>query len=116
MELDSTGRVATIMVDRRMAAESGGTYEDTEGLVNLPLTVKSIEAVVFLKEIDENEWRISLRSKGQVDVNAVASEFGGGGHRNASGCSAVGPVDEVKVIFQQKLLAQIDADHRATPV
>jgi phosphoesterase RecJ-like protein len=116
MELDSTGRVATIMVDRRMAAESGGTYEDTEGLVNLPLTVKSIEAVVFFKEIDANEWRISLRSKGHVDVNAVASEFGGGGHRNASGCSAVGPVDEVKVIFQQKLLAQIDADRPATPV
>lgn len=116
MELDATGQVATIMVDRRMAADCGGNYEDTEGLVNLPLTVKSIEAVVFFKEIDDNEWRISLRSKGSVDVNAVAAEFGGGGHKNASGCSAVGLLHEVKPLFERKLLAQIDASRRVSSV
>jgi len=109
MELDATGRVATVYVDQRLARESGGTYEDTEGIVNLPLTVKEIEAVAFFKEAGPGEWRVSMRSKGEVDVNAIAREYGGGGHRNASGCSATGTFEELKAVFERKLLHQINA-------
>jgi phosphoesterase RecJ-like protein len=108
MELDPSGRVATLYVDRTLAAHSGGTYEDTEGLINLPLTVKAIQAVVFFKENGTDDWRVSMRSKGDVDINAVARQFGGGGHRNASGCSAAGPYLAVKQAFQQKILEQIE--------
>src|SRR5258705_1291993 len=87
MELDASGRVATVYVDRKLATDCGGTYEDTEGIVNLPLTVKEIQAVAFFKEAGADDWRVSMRSKGDVDVNAIAREFGGGGHKNASGCS-----------------------------
>ena len=92
-----------------MARAAGGSYEDTEGLVNLPLTVKEIEAVAFFKEAGPDDWRVSMRSKGEIDVNAVAKEFGGGGHKNASGCSATGRFDDLKLLFQHKLLQQIDA-------
>jgi phosphoesterase RecJ-like protein len=108
MELDASGRVATVYVDRKLTEETGGTYEDTEGLVNLPLTVKEIKAVVFFKENGADDWRVSLRSKGEVDVNAIANEFGGGGHKNASGCSAHGRFDDLKLVFQRKLIQQID--------
>jgi phosphoesterase RecJ-like protein len=108
MELDATGRIATVYVDQKLAQECGGTYEDTEGIVNLPLTVKEIEAVAFFKEAGPDDWRVSMRSKGEIDVNAVAKEFGGGGHRNASGCSALGSFRELKPIFQDKLLAAIE--------
>jgi bifunctional oligoribonuclease and PAP phosphatase NrnA len=108
MELDATGRIATVWVDQQLAHDCGGTYEDTEGLINLPLTVKEIVGVVFFKENGPNDWRISMRSKGDVDVNAVAKEFGGGGHKNASGCSAVGKLDDLKVVFQEKLTEAID--------
>jgi phosphoesterase RecJ-like protein len=108
MELDPSGRVATLFVDRQLAAESGGTYDDTEGLINLPLTVKDIQAVVFFKENGTNDWRVSMRSKGDVDINAVARQFGGGGHKNASGCSAAGPYAAVRQSFQQKILEQIE--------
>jgi phosphoesterase RecJ-like protein len=108
MELDASGRVATIYVDQKLATECGGTYEDTEGIVNLPLTVKEIEAVAFFKEADPDDWRISMRSKGEVDVNAIAKEFGGGGHKNASGCSAEGRFEDLKLLFQRKLLQQIE--------
>ena len=108
MELDATGRVATVYVDQKLAQECGGTYEDTEGIVNLPLTVKEIEAVAFFKEAGPDDWRVSMRSKGEIDVNAVAKEFGGGGHKNASGCSARGSFRELKQIFQDKLLAAIE--------
>ena len=111
MELDETGRVATVYVDQKLAKACGGTYEDTEGIVNLPLSVKEIEAVAFFKEAGPGDWRVSMRSKGEVDVNAIAKQFGGGGHKNASGCSANGNFHELKLRFQRLLLQQIAAAH-----
>jgi bifunctional oligoribonuclease and PAP phosphatase NrnA len=115
MELDPTGRVATVYVDHKLATDCGGTYEDTEGLINLPLTVKEIQAVVFFKENGPDDWRVSMRSKGDVDVNAVAKDFGGGGHKNASGCSAAGPIAELKTIFREKITRAIDAVGSSQP-
>jgi phosphoesterase RecJ-like protein len=108
MQLDASGRLAIISVDRRLADDCGGSYEDTEGLINQPLTVKEIQAVVFFKEIRAGEWRVSMRSKGNVDINAVAKEFGGGGHKNASGCSATGELADLMRLFEHKILAQIE--------
>jgi phosphoesterase RecJ-like protein len=90
-----------------MAARCEGSYDDTEGLINFPLTVKTIQAVVFFKENGPNDWRISMRSKGAVNINNVAREFGGGGHVNASGCGAAGRLDDLKRIFETKVLAAV---------
>jgi bifunctional oligoribonuclease and PAP phosphatase NrnA len=109
MQLDDSGRIATVFVDRRMTRECGGTYDDTEGLINLPLTVREIQAVVFFKEQGDGEWRVSMRSKGAIDVHAIATRFGGGGHKNASGCSARGDFETLNRLFQQELAAAIDA-------
>jgi phosphoesterase RecJ-like protein len=108
MQLDPTGRIATVYVDQQLARECGGTYEDTEGLVNLPLTVKDIVAVAFFKENGPGDWRVSMRSKGAINVNAVAREFGGGGHTNASGCSARGEFADLKMVFERKLAQAIE--------
>ena len=114
MELDESGRLATVTVDEKLATTCGGIYEDTEGLINLPLTVKEIQAVVFLKEHGPDDWRVSMRSKGDIDINAVAKAFGGGGHKNASGCSATGRLADLKAIFRAKILEQIDKVTNAT--
>lgn len=108
MALDATGRIALISVDHRTAASCGGTYDDTEGINNLPLTVTAIVAVAFFKEVATDQWRVSLRSKALVNVNAVAREFGGGGHKNASGCTAHGTLPELKAIFAAKLTEAIE--------
>ena len=52
MQIDPTGRIAIVYLDHEMARAAGGTYEDTEGLINLPLTVKEIQAVVFFKQVE----------------------------------------------------------------
>jgi len=109
MQLDASGRIATLKVDREITRVCGGTYEDTDGLVNLPLTVKDIVSVAFFKENGPGDWRVSMRSKGAIDVNAIAREFGGGGHVNASGCSAQGDFESLKVLFEGKLQAAIEA-------
>ena len=112
MELDPTGRIATLVMDRALAARCGGTYDDTEGLINFPLTVKNIQAVIFFKETAVDDWRISMRSKGSVNINAVAKAFGGGGHVNASGCGAKGRLDDLKRLFEAKVaVALADAGH-----
>ena len=91
MQIDPTGRIAIVYLDHEMARQAGGTYEDTEGLINLPLTVKEIQAVVFFKQTEGDEYRVSMRSKGDIDIGSVAKEFGGGGHKNAAGCTVTGP-------------------------
>jgi phosphoesterase RecJ-like protein len=103
MQLDAKGRIAIVYLDHDMAREAGGTYEDTEGLINLPLTVKDIQAVVFFKEIERHQYRVSMRSKGEIDVGGVAKEFGGGGHKNAAGCTAEGPIDSLQKLFVDKI-------------
>jgi len=108
MQIDQTGRIAIVYVDHEMARTAGGTYEDTEGLVNLPLTVKEIEAVVFFKQEKGDEYRVSLRSKGDVDINAIAKEYGGGGHKNASGCTISGPIEELQKTIVEKIENAID--------
>lgn len=99
MQIDTSGRIAIVYLDHAMARAAGGTYDDTEGLVNLPLTVKEIEAVVFFKQVDGDTFRVSLRSKGDIDVGSVAKSFGGGGHRNAAGCTVTGLIDDLQRRF-----------------
>lgn len=70
----------------------GALDEDCEGLVNYALAIDGIEVAIFFREIADGRWRISLRSKGGVDVSSVAEGFGGGGHSCASGCSMEGPL------------------------
>jgi bifunctional oligoribonuclease and PAP phosphatase NrnA len=108
MQLDAAGQIAALTVDEQLLADCGATYDDTDGLINLPLTVKGIQAVIFFKKIGPDDWRISLRSKGNIDVNAVAKQFGGGGHKNASGCSATGSLDSLRALFQKKVLEQVE--------
>jgi phosphoesterase RecJ-like protein len=99
MVIVDEGRVALLSITRRTMTDLGGTNDDLEGLINFPLTVKDIEAVAFFKEIGDHDWRVSLRSKGSVDIGAIARWQGGGGHTNAAGCSAKGPLDDVHKQF-----------------
>jgi len=108
MQIADSGRIAIVYVDHEMARAAGGTYEDTEGLVNLPLTVKEIEAVVFFKQEKGDEYRVSLRSKGEIDVGVIAKEYGGGGHKNAAGCTITGPIEELQKALIEKLEGAID--------
>jgi phosphoesterase RecJ-like protein len=108
MAIDETGQIAIVDLNPRMAREAGGTYEDTDGLINLPLTVKEIQAVIFFKEVAPDDYRVSMRSKGAIDIAAVAREYGGGGHKNAAGCSAAGPLEQLKHALVQKVRRAVE--------
>jgi bifunctional oligoribonuclease and PAP phosphatase NrnA len=103
MQIAGAGRVAVLHLDPEMARAAGGTYDDTEGLINFPLTVREIQAVVFFKQNSGDEYRVSMRSKGNVDIGAIAKEFGGGGHKNAAGCTVTGAIASLRTLFIEKL-------------
>lgn len=109
LEVDTSGRLATIRMDAETIAASGGHADDTEGLINLPLTVPDIQAVIFFKPAEPGKHRVSLRSKGTIDVGGVATRLGGGGHRNAAGCTVAGTLDQVRARVVPLVIEAIDA-------
>jgi phosphoesterase RecJ-like protein len=96
MELHHGHRLAILYYDDALLAKSGAAVDDTDGLVNIPLGAKDVLAVALIKKQTAGVFRVSLRSKGDVDVRAVAQKYNGGGHRNAAGCNMTGSLDDVK--------------------
>jgi len=84
--------------------QAGAGAEDCEGVVNYLISIAGIESAVFLRELPSaDQFRLSIRSKGKVDVAQIAEGFGGGGHRSASGCTLDGPLTEAT----DRILAQL---------
>ena len=88
--------------------------EDCEGIVNYAIAVSGVEAAVFLRELPERRIRLSLRSKGKVDVSAIAARLGGGGHENAAGVTLDGPIsralEEILMELRSGVVALESAD------
>ncbi|MEZ5418405.1 MAG: bifunctional oligoribonuclease/PAP phosphatase NrnA [Vicinamibacterales bacterium] len=113
MVVEPSGRAAALTLTQAMATAADGSYDDTEGLINFPLSVKEVEAVAFFKEdAGPDRWRLSLRSKGPVDVGAIAMVLGGGGHRNAAACRLTGPIDRLRQDVLDALTRAIEAASR----
>src|SRR5256885_546167 len=93
---DDTGRVAWMRHTLEMQQRTKACEEDADGFVNLPLSVGDVYAVALFKECAPGVYRTSLRSKGEVNVAKVAEQFGGGGHRNAAGCTLMGELEDVE--------------------
>ena len=109
MELHHDDRVALLYFDEAMLAAIGASQDDTEGLVNIPLSARDVSAVALFKRQSPGVYRVSLRSKGDVDVRAVAARWDGGGHRNAAGCTLSGDYDELKRAMVDALGAALPA-------
>jgi phosphoesterase RecJ-like protein len=90
--LHQEGCVARMHVTREQMERCGAIDEDCEGLVNYLLAMYGVEVAVFFRELADERFRVSLRSKGAVNVAFIAERFGGGGHACASGCAVDGPL------------------------
>ncbi len=77
-------------VNRKMMQFYQADAKDLDGIVNQLIAVKDIECAIFMYETGTLEYKISMRSKGKVDVSRVAVKFGGGGHVRAAGCTMNG--------------------------
>ena len=108
-QIEGEGRLAWIYADSKDMAETSAVPSDTEGLVNVCLTVGGAEAAFVAVELQSGQIKFSLRSRVPHNVAAVAEQFGGGGHKLASGATLAGPlpvaVDRMKAAILNMLIA-----------
>jgi phosphoesterase RecJ-like protein len=96
LQWDPSGRLAWMRVGRDDLDRFHALPEDMDDLVNYPRSVRGVDIAAIFKEMEPGKFRVSLRSKGAIDVFRIARAFQGGGHRNAAGCSIEGTYEEVR--------------------
>jgi phosphoesterase RecJ-like protein len=96
LSLDLERRICSLVVTRQALQETGASVEHTDGFVDIPRAVKGIDISMLYTQLDKDHFKLSLRSKGKVNVEQIAKKFGGGGHINAAACRIEGNIEAVK--------------------
>jgi phosphoesterase RecJ-like protein len=90
--LKREGRLAWLWVTHQDMVRTCAAEEDCEGIVNFAIAISGVEAAAFMRELPERRIRVSLRCKGRLNMAAIATRLGGGGHQSAAGCTLDGPI------------------------
>lgn len=112
LELHDEERIASVRLELDMFDRAGAAATDSEGLIDYPRSIRGVEAAVLFRERPEGDIKVSLRSRGRVDVGAIASRRGGGGHRNAAGCLIDAGAHESAVIAELAVAVEATAQRR----
>jgi phosphoesterase RecJ-like protein len=100
--------IAVMPITLEMMKKSGATEDDTDGIATLPRQIQGVEVGITMREVKENEYRISARSDGRINVSAICQRLGGGGHVRASGARLTGSTDEII----ERIVAEVLAEYR----
>jgi len=109
-------KIVFLTLDNASVRSFSTSFEDTEGIVDLALNLRGVELAALFKEIDENVTNVSLRSRGNIDITPVAAEFGGGGHRNAAGCTLNMPLSLAQNTLLERLEKLLDKTKRKVDI
>jgi len=109
VEVSADGRVGWLALPASAVPER---IVESEELVNYPRSVASVRVACLLREL-AGTVKVSLRGKGDVDVQKIAAQFGGGGHVNAAGCTLAGPLPEATRIVLDAVRRAVDDTGRA---
>lgn len=102
LRLYEKDQIALMHTSLSMFKQTKTIAEDTEEFVNYPKSIKSVKVAIFIREIAKGKSKVSFRSDKSIDVNRIASVFGGGGHRQASGCVIEASLKDIeKLIIAQ---------------
>ncbi|MEA2014347.1 MAG: bifunctional oligoribonuclease/PAP phosphatase NrnA [Thermodesulfobacteriota bacterium] len=96
LELFAGGKIGFICISQKTLRREGALPEHTEGFVDIVRSIQGIEIAICCYEVSKDRFKVSLRSKGNVDVEQIAARLGGGGHINASACRINGDIKAVK--------------------
>jgi len=110
MRFLAEGRYATTLVTQADLQSCLAQPEDMEGLVNKALEIRGVEVSCLLSEMSDGRYKVGLRSKARVNVNAVCRQLGGGGHKLASGAKVDGPAKSAQTVVDALVVSQIDLD------
>ncbi len=108
MKLTDDGKIAWLWVTKEMLKKTKASLEGTEGIINFARSIGGVDIAVLFRETGtEDRVKVSFRSKGRVDVNKLASVFGGGGHPTASGCTVFGKIEDVEKKVLEKAMEML---------
>jgi phosphoesterase RecJ-like protein len=107
------GKVVFAAISRRMLDFYGATHADLDGIIDQLRVTKGTEVAVFIYETDLHEYKVSMRSNGEVNVSRIAVYFGGGGHIKAAGCTMKGSAHDVINNLTAHIEAQLKAIEQA---
>jgi phosphoesterase RecJ-like protein len=96
LRLEAGGAVASIRITRDVVERCGAEDVDTSEMTTVLLATHGVRVALLFREMDAGRVKVSLRSKDELDVHRLASRFGGGGHRNASGIVMSGRLQSVE--------------------
>jgi phosphoesterase RecJ-like protein len=96
LSLDLDRKLGSLVVTQKALQETGAAIEQTDGFVDIPRAVQGIDIAILYTQINDNCFKLSLRSKGKVNVEKIAKKFGGGGHINAAACRIEGDIETIK--------------------
>lgn len=102
------GKCIVSFITKKEMEEFGVTPKDLDGIVSQLRITKGVEVAVFMYELEEGTFKVSLRSKRYANVSAVAQHFGGGGHVRAAGCALSGSVEAITEQLSEQLKLQIE--------
>jgi phosphoesterase RecJ-like protein len=103
VSLDLGNKVGSLFVTQEALRQTGASLDHTEGFIDIPRTVKGVDISVLYTQLENKYFKVSLRSKGQVNVERVARKFGGGGHINAASCRIEGDIEEIKILILEAI-------------
>jgi len=109
LRMDARGRIASVTITRELVEATGAADEDTAEITTPMLALDGVRVAALYRELPGGRVKVSLRSKGDLDVHKLATEFGGGGHRNASGIVIAGRIEEVVEDVGRRLAALLDS-------
>lgn len=111
LELHYKDQIAVLKLTKDMLLETKARYEETKNLINIPLKSHTVKAVIFFKEYLNGTKKISMRSKGEIDVSIIALAYEGGGHRNSAGFKLPSPFlnfEDIKPTLLENIKNLID--------
>lgn len=105
------GKVAMAYVNEESYAKAGSSSNETDGIVPRLRSIQGVEVAIFLKEIDKNTVKVSMRSKSYVDVARIAQTFSGGGHQRAAGMTLKMPLDQAITKVKELITKEMEKEY-----
>ena len=96
LSVSPDGRLAFLRIDDSMVESGEPVAELTDSFINYARSIEGVEVATQLRDIEGDDWKVTFRSRGNVDVSKLATRFGGGGHHNAAGCVIEGPPTSIR--------------------
>jgi phosphoesterase RecJ-like protein len=103
LKVSECGLYASIAVTLDMYEQVDANEEATDRFINYPRSIRNVEVAIFFRQIATNSFKVGFRSKGNIDVGALARAMGGGGHHNAAGATVEGSLESVQAWVYERV-------------